>query len=347
MSRVPLVVTIMAVARMAFGGITVEPSSGPISGGNMVVITGQLENQCRTTCAGSPVVKFGATAAKIVSIDGDTAVTVEAPPHTAGLVDVTYFSVIGETTVAERAYRYGSSEDPTFKRILIPLSIKEPGTPGAYGSVWVTHLLAFNASSSDKRLASDPGACSPCSDELPAHSVTEVDVANAGAGRFIYAETTEGAEWTFSLRAQDTSRQALTWGTELPLVNADVPLTGRSSILIGVPLDERFRQTIRIYELDARPADVLVRVFDAANRTLLADRTVRLAPGSFGASGLPGTPGYAQLNSLRTEVPELAHSTEKFVNLIITPLDRANRIWAFASITNNETQHVTIIHEQP
>ena len=67
----------------------------------------------------------------------------------------------------------------------------------------------------------------------------------------------------------------------------------------------------------------------------LAEVTLHLA----GVGGtLPVTPGYA---NFADALPQLQGHTR--VSVEIMPLAQDLRVWAFISITNNETQHVTTV----
>jgi hypothetical protein len=54
-------------------------------------------------------------------------------------------------------------------------------------------------------------------------------------------------------------------------------------------------------------------------------------------------PGYAEIGFVAS-LPELRDSA--LVHIELAPLSPEQRIWAFVSVTNNETQHVTTISPQ-
>ena len=77
-----------------------------------------------------------------------------------------------------------------------------------------------------------------------------------------------------------------------------------------------------------------------ATHQLLAETTVTLV-----LQGNPDSvPGYAQFVDLVAVFPQLAAS--ETIRVEITPISPGLRFWAFAAITNNETQHVTTITPQ-
>jgi len=115
--------------------------------------------------------------------------------------------------------------------------------------------------------------------------------------------------------------------------------------LLGIPTDARFRKTLRIYSLDPVATDVEVREYvepessiltgvpiESVADTLVGTTTVHLAA----SASRFAAPAYAELGSLPS-------STTGTVRLEIRPLAPGTRIWAFLSLTNNETQAVTIV----
>jgi len=192
--------------------------------------------------------------------------------------------------------------------------------------------------------------CSP----IPLH----VSFSAAGVGLFV--ETTDGepqgslmyfrrgdaAKVTFNLRIQDLSRAAQTWGTEIPVVRESAFRIGITS-LIDIPLDSRFRQMLRVYDPDAAAgALILARIFDDGGTTPIVEVPlqfqVRKSNNVVTTALLPFRPGYAQLDL--GGLPELRGHAGARVEL--QPLTPQLRYWAFVSVTNNDTQHVTTITPQ-
>ncbi|GAB6900663.1 beta strand repeat-containing protein [Kineosporia succinea] len=111
----------------------VSPGSGPIAGGTVVTVTG-------TGFTGATSVSFGGTAATGVSVSSDTRITVFAPAHAAGTVDVTVTSA-GGTSVTSVADRFTFVAAPTVTAL-------SPGTGPTTGttSVVITGTDLLNAS---------------------------------------------------------------------------------------------------------------------------------------------------------------------------------------------------------
>ena len=150
-----------------------------------------------------------------------------------------------------------------------------------------------------------------------------------------------------SHRIRDTSRALDTWGTAIPVITDAELLRGRVQ-LIDVAAGSRFRQTLRIYEPDALRGQVRVKIFgEAQTETLVGERIVTLEPADIGPTdnlGLPIHPGYAQL-----DLASLFPAAVSFQRLRIElePLTSETRYWAFVSITNNDTQHITLVTPEP
>jgi len=81
----------------------VTPSSGPLTGGNTVTITG-------TGLTGATSVTFGGTAGTAVTVGSDTSLTVTAPAHVAGVVDIVVTTPFGSSVnTAADNYTYSNA----------------------------------------------------------------------------------------------------------------------------------------------------------------------------------------------------------------------------------------------
>lgn len=246
------------------------------------------------------------------------------------------------------------------ERILLPVA--NHAFQGAYGSFWVTRFTIVN--DLDRPLVQDVDAgpfgecyfpqCEPLP-LIPAKTAFEPLLYRPPdrawkPGVLIYVRRDIADRLHFSLRVQDTSRQALTWGTEIPVVRERELRTG-TIMLPNVPLDGRFRQSLRIYDVDNTTATcdrVMVRVFDQSSGATLGQRELELT----GADGGPctlGTPDYVPMYPNAAELHGIAQlltgSAPDVVGVEITPVTPF-RYWAFISVTNNETQHVSTITPQ-
>jgi hypothetical protein len=257
-----------------------------------------------------------------------------------------YYLVLLATLAILISAKSGDAAGP-YERILIPVYGAQ-ALPGAFGSLWTSEFIVRNNSDSYieilQRLSGLCGAC-PLPPVQPRTTLAYLaNVPNPGAGIFLYVPISGMPNISFNARIQDVSRQALTWGTEIPIVHEREAVSG-TLYLVNVPADDRFRQTLRIYDFDGRDgAQVMVRVYPNASSTLLSESVITLKQGSIDDSPSPGWPAMAQLAFADIAGAPLVNGTR--LRLEITPITPALRIWAFVSVTNNETQHVTTITPQ-
>jgi hypothetical protein len=150
-------------------------------------------------------------------------------------------------------------------------------------------------------------------------------LAYSGApGRFLYVPRALAKDFSAHLRVYDASRSTINLGTEIPIVSSSAFRYGRFG-LSGVPLNPRFRNTLRLYA--AEPTEV--RVTMGAETHLVALR----------GSGDSFTPAYAMFSDFPTGAG--------YTTVIVEPVDPSSAgVWGFISVTNNETQSITTITPQ-
>lgn len=240
------------------------------------------------------------------------------------------------------------------QKFLLPIAMRP--ISGAYGSQWKTEFLVHNANDSEVFLAPQwPGCSITCSQNIRSQSTAVPTLAfkevGQNPGLFVFVPKEFAAGLTFNLRVQDVSRQAQTWGTEIPVISEKELFTGPIQLL-NVPNGSGFRVLLRIYDFDGLgDAEVEVRGYrlffccETASG-LLGKTIVRLQGGTtrdpyYG--GLILEPAYAQLS----QFGELwGFSSDEPMRIEIIPLTSGLRFWAFVTVTNNETQHVTTITQQ-
>lgn len=244
---------------------------------------------------------------------------------------------------------------PTLEKFLVPVSVYQP-TPGANGSQWTTSLLVRNKSSIPVRLGGvfvdcgGIGSCGGAIDLVSGASYEVLPTLDGGSqASILYVPAGRSADLTFTLRVQDLSRQSQTWGTTVPVVN-ESQFRPEGVLLLDVPVSASFRNNLRIYEIDGQsPTDVIVRVFAIAparpNITELPppDRLLGETVVTLGRGRPDQTPSYAQIANL-SEIANVASVSRVCIQVV--PRTPGVRIWSFVSITNNETQHVTVITPQ-
>ena len=240
-----------------------------------------------------------------------------------------------------------------YERILVPLPYSA-SLPGAFGSLWSTTLTAVNDSDADVRVTECPAClCVESCGERSPHESFDLQLSfpqgYSSAGAFVYVGNPAAGRVRFTLRVQDVSREALTWGTTVPVVRERDAFTGRLQLL-DVPVDDRFRVALRVYDFDEPPASgsydraVRIRFYQGESRTALFETVSQFFPYRAGTAGYPIASPTLFIGNIVTEFPALgALPPDARVRIEMEPASAGLRYWAFASVTNNETQHVTVI----
>lgn len=262
----------------------------------------------------------------------------------------------------------------TYRRVLLPVVVERP-VPGAAGSLWQTDLGLTNEGSSPMWLfpiqflgvLCEPVVCASPNTRLsagltiPGH-VYYFDTPNSffGPGSpptngvVLHAEDQYADSLRISLRVHDLSRQDKSWGATIPVVPENRFV--QSVTLPGLPGENsNFRVNIRIYSLEIDvPVQVDMQAF-ATNPNQFDDETARDA--SLGTKRFSlNTPTTAEIrvgnqrsgsSSSYVSISDLQSitggTTAPLYRLEITSATTGVPIWAFASVTNNETQEVTVI----
>lgn len=221
--------------------------------------------------------------------------------------------------------------------------------PGAFGSVWITSFTVRNDSDTRGYLIPLPCELGICPPGQYVQAQTSIDPPPLGAayvgGALFYVDKSTAANFHYSLRAVDTSKNALDAGVEVPVVRESAASQSKI-VLPTVPIDARFRPLLRVFDIDAQPiTQVRVNIFDVNGGATLASVVLSLvAPLSRPTVAYPIEPGFAQIGSWLDTFPQL--SGRSAVRLEVTPVTPGLRFWAFVTITNNDTQHVTVVTPQ-
>ncbi|HXH37000.1 MAG TPA: hypothetical protein VNN08_00085 [Thermoanaerobaculia bacterium] len=259
-------------------------------------------------------------------VSGDGVVLANAPPHPQGAVDVAVTSSQGTVTAkAGLIYYDPASADPAvFEPILFPLSFQGAG---AFGSQWTTESFITVANGSPAFFR-DLLPCAGCLSTLIAGSA-KLDTDANPWGHVLYALRGTAGSLDFASRIRDTTRQAQTAGTEVPVVRgSDFRAQLRCQ---NVPVDSRYRVMLRLWSFGNSPFNVLV---DPQQQLPLS------------LTRIPGTTmwfGSLDVTSLLTKAganPTLVTVSPSGSPLLSPP------IWGMLSLTNNDTQQVTIISPQ-
>ncbi len=328
---------------------SVTPATGPSSGGIEVTIAGDHLTlppnfACLLPCPTH--VSFGGAQAQMLQ-ETDKALVVKTPPHGVGTVDVMVRTGDGRTVTAPNAFVYGDDGEAGYQRILFPIYLEEP-SPGSNGSLWKTQLWLRNNGTQLITLA--PWVCPRGALCIPVFPLTRQlqgqetllnlpEIQQTNIGRLVYVNRDGLADLSSGLRLYETSRGDTDAGTEIPVVRENEFLTAASHFH-AVPLNARFRVMLRVYEMGVDDAQFVVTVFEEAEGTgvkapltLFTLRAVAPESGTFREH-----PGYADYSALM--------SLPANVRIDVQPLTKGSRYWAFVSITNNDTQRVTLVTSQ-
>lgn len=265
----------------------------------------------------------------------EAAIFFDPPPHAPGLVDVT-ITAAGRTFTAKNAlYYYDRNAPPdlsVFERVLFPVLFN---SKGAQGSEWVSEAAIFNPGrwyvENYNRIDAERCIDWGCSQLLSPDGYFPFDGAGYATGIALLVPRPEAPHLSFSLRVRDVARQAEGYGTEVPVVREDRMFAGTMTLL-DVPVDPRYRIKLRAYAFgeDVHGASVVLQrgarfstAFVPMNR-------------SCSGSACAATPWYGEY-----DLP--AGAADERVNVYVTVGGSAVQAWAFASVTNNQTQQVTIV----
>ncbi len=325
------------------------PSSSPLEGGIPVRLRPGFGECSISPCQEYRVLFDGVAAALSAGATGSDVVVIP-PPHAPGRVDVTIHTPNGATITRENAFLYfDAAEEPSpeaFERILVPLMFEGEG---ALGSRWTSALTVHNSGETGIDPWNPLVRCGPgerCHPQIPPGATLHLTPSTLGSWihGYIFAVPREQAsDLDFSLHIRDLSRQAESFGTEVPVVRErDLP---RSPIvLLDVPLDPRFRKMLRIYDLsaiDGTPVSIRFRLDDG---TPVGGESRHLLTTVIRCVTTPcwfPEPAAIALPLFDAALPP--NITQDHLHVEIEPLAPHSRLWAFVTVTNNETQQVTTI----
>jgi len=296
---------------------TIQPASGNALGGDLVTIKGDFLPQTYEVFFDANPVSTG-----MLRPDSNT-IQVRTPAHLPGLSKV-ILKVNGTTIDTGLRYEYTGYVGIGFERVLLP--VFTPPIPGAFDSEFRTEFDVVNTAAGAVSIYGATPCCGGAGDPrvpllLPGRAALPVLVTNGAPGRFVLVPRNQAESLTANLRVYDTSRSAENFGTEVPVVRMTKDFTTQPFTLLGVPLDARFRKTLRIYAED--PNLVTIRGLGAPRTVMLAGNVDMF------------TPAYAEIS----DFPAGTGLTD----VIIQPTRAGAGVWAFITVTNNETQHITVI----
>ena len=309
----------------------IHPFAVPAFGTDLRLrMTGVL---CGASCDDIRIVVGGVQAANLErTFDGS--IWFDVPERRqAGLVDVQVLNGDAISVSPGALYFFDEAERSVFERILFPVVF---ATDGANGSRWRSEATISNPSpwfveNTNTLSPVRPCLTYPCGERLaPGELATYGD--GYPRGFVLQTPRPEAPDLAFALRIRDVSRQAEGLGTQIPVVREKDFVHGTGITLLDVPLDPRYRVKLRVYMLEPLAVESLSGLMTLRNTVT---RDVAFSRGFLFQPGGRNEPYYAEI-----DLP--AGAANERVNVHLTlPLDAT--AWAFATVTNNATQQVTIV----
>ena len=229
-----------------------------------------------------------------------------------------------------------------FEKVMLPIA---PSTVlCAFHSRYDTRLVVFNEHDrAVSRISSDD-----TSGGLAAFTGTEISgpIVQTPLGSFLYVPRADSAGLRMALisESMDLTKPEEKFFTELPVVRDGDWRTGRIQI-IGVKIEQGFRQTLRIYGYDGHAVgQVAARFYAIGSNRLLKETTYELWPHGphLNADGLQAGPSFAMecdLSGLGQWEGWGAELVGQHIRIELEPKTPGLKYWAFVSVANNATQH--------
>ena len=343
--------TLDFVVRDATPALAVHPSVivANAAGQRLWLEATQRFSLCGNATSCSPVVEIGGVSVQ-AEAGGPGLTALLAPPLTPGWKDLRITTTEGTFTFPVALYVHAPGSEPdvyAFERILFPVLFS---SDGVNGSSWVSEAVIFNPT---RYAIANANELAPGTGSLAPRSRKELDGEGHVHGVALLVPRAEAENVAFSLRVRDISRVAEGLGTEVPVVResdmfrepATDPLTGSTRAgrierngdvaLLDVPRDARYRTKVRMYafvvdEVEIDGNDPVLHVVKP-DGTTVEEIPVHFSPSCAGAE----CPLYAEVDLQPQSEGERAD--------LFLHLREGWLTWAFASVTNNETQQVTIV----
>lgn len=299
---------------------------------------------------------FGPEVQANVTLVTPTKITALVPPRPHGETATIRVLVRGRgEAVLANAFVWDqtkTSDNPSdYERYLIPVTVRQ--LPGANGSIWSTEWLVRNSTDLPFAMIFDacPPNVSPCPTTWVEGRSTEAYsiVARGDGTEGAYVYVPKPMTPSMSLRVRDLSRNAQSFGTELPIVR-DSDYRGAMELL-DVPTDPRYRSTLRLYGPGPATHYANVSVFSEPGGRLIESYEVELSGMIHVPGGFALHPSYAQLDPLTPAVRAAGERVRIVVRSLLSfpgpPPNASIPMYAFLTITNNETQQVTTVTPKP
>ena len=336
-SRFPLAVfasLLITVSVLAQTPYSVAPNTAPAEGGTTVTIKGDFG-------ALPYEVFFGNARATSTTRVDDHTLTAVTPAHFPGPSILRIFEYDRFIDTGVMFFFTGDLQE-SFEAMLVPLLT--PPVRGGFGSEFHTKLVMVSTDPSKSvpvygLTEACPSPCvppPPVGDSPLVATQEQSEIAlNGTPGRWIYVPRDSAHLLAANLRVYDVSRTDLNYGVEIPIVRERDIRFGKV-VLVNIPTDPRFRNTLRIY--GAPDSEITMTVEGQAPRTFtLTNGGDQFSPAYAQFSGFPTTGG-----PLRVTIQAVG-----YVQGPSPPVPLPDPVWAFVSVTNKDTQMISTITPQP
>ncbi|HEY0155993.1 MAG TPA: hypothetical protein VGF28_01735 [Thermoanaerobaculia bacterium] len=287
---------------------------------------------------------FGGVEAETEEI-GDQQVVATVPPG-SGRVDVRVELRFGDPLTLPGGFNYGMPAQNDWERVLFPVNFIGGG---AHGSQWVTDSRMHNDGVVE--VATVPNIwIDPASPILPIplpfippQGRARFTMRQRDGGEFLYVPRRLDAPLRYTAHIVDLSRSTTDLGAEMPLVRAED--TANTIRLLEVPVESRYRARLRVYDYDLVNGREVLVVVRTKEGTALHTRWLTLTVASSCDTVSPclsERPAFAVLDL--DQIPELRGA--EVVDVTLKSRTNEGRIWGFVSVTNNDTQAVTLYSPQ-
>ncbi|HEV7238582.1 MAG TPA: hypothetical protein VGQ36_05020 [Thermoanaerobaculia bacterium] len=270
---------------------------------------------------------------------------IELGPHAAGSIDIRVHAGADthESFGAVHFVDPKAAPDPAlYERLLVPVVLN---ADGAFGSSWKTRASIHNRMFGDIKWL--PEVSRPlcnledCPAALPARSSLPLEAFGEHPdGLVLFVPRSVTPFVRFSSIVQ-TPRDLSQYGTEVRVIR-EQELRTVPFIIPDVPFDQRYRVQLRVYGVDGASDPVKVGV--SVGDHYWAQHPIEMkAPCTFEA--LPcnsNSPAFGSID-LGATFPWLFDGDTYRIHVFPVVDNPTLRYWAFVSITDNETQHVTIL----
>jgi hypothetical protein len=249
----------------------------------------------------------------------------DVPPSPAGLTGVTVEPVLLDDLplVQPNAFIYFDPAQPPdvthAEPVLFPIAFDGDG---ALGSQWRTENTLV-----PRTPGPGPVLYRPLCDGCPAQITTPTKLPSTSRpdGYLLWLGLGSGELLNATSRIRDLSREADNLGTAIPVVRRRD--FASSFLLAGIPADARYRALLRVWSLDDDP--VAVTIESPGYHAPLQLTRINAGGALFGSL------------DLNDAIVRLPTGTKTF-DVRVSAVAGTVNIWPMISITNNDTQQVTI-----